>query len=151
MSHWTQIGKQRLFSGLLDFRNGGTDFRVLLCMSNTTADTEKAKDNLAAYTNLDEHDDGSYARQSLTSELLYRDDTAIRVEFQAANAVFPLLDAGSRQVVGALVYEYVDGTNANDIPIAWVDQGTGFPFDGQGANVTIQWNTEGILQGTDAP
>ena len=45
---------------------------------------------------------------------------------------------------GALLYIHVTD-DTDSIPAAWIDTG-GFPFDGTGANNTIQWNALGIVQ-----
>jgi hypothetical protein len=55
--------------------------------------------------------------------------------------------AGSRQAVGCVIYAHVDGTVANDWPIAFIDTG-GFPVDGGGGPFQININAEGLLQVT---
>jgi hypothetical protein len=44
-----------------------------------------------------------------------------------------------------VIYAHVDGTAGNDWPIAWIDTG-GFPFSGNGGNVSVTVNAEGLLQ-----
>lgn len=120
------------------------DLRVLLVMSDTTADTETTAEKLSEFTTLDEHDGDNYARQALANEAYAKDVGNARSEFDADDVTFASLGAGTRQCVGAIVYKYVDGAG-NDIPIRWIDGG-GFPFTASGADVVLQWNAEGILQ-----
>ena len=54
------------------------------------------------------------------------------------------LGAGTRQALGMVLFRFV--TNDADSPvIAYIDSG-GFPFSGNGGNVDVAWNLEGILQ-----
>jgi hypothetical protein len=46
-----------------------------------------------------------------------------------------------------VVYRHVDGTAANDLPIAYIDSG-GFPFSGNGGAINVTVNAEGLLQVT---
>lgn len=132
----------RLAQGLVNM--GTADFRVALLMTNTTADTEKTADNPADFTTLDECNGASYARVDLAGVSLTRDDGNLIVYMDANDAVFPTLGAGTRQNQGALLFIFV--TNDTDhVNVAWIDTG-GFPFDGTGANNTVQWNALGIVQ-----
>lgn len=122
------------------------DIRVALVMSNTTADTEDDKTLMNAFTTLDEMDGAGYARGALANEAWAKDVANNRSEFDADDLVFTSVSAGTRQVVGALLYKHV--TNDTDsIPLAYIN-GTGFPFDPGGGNITFQWNAEGIVQHT---
>lgn len=118
-SFWTDYGLSRLFNGGLDLDTH--DIRALLVMSNTTADTEKDKQTLSGYTTLDEMDASGYARVQLTSEAVTTDTTNHWGVFDAANVTFSSLGNGTRKVAGALLYRHVDGTNANDQPIAFIE------------------------------
>lgn len=120
------------------------DMRVLLVMSNTTADTERSVNFLNGFTTLDEYDGANYARVDLASVALNRDDPNNRSEADADDAVFTNLGAGTRQAVGAIYYVHVTD-DTDSFPIAYIDTG-GFPFDGTGSNNTVQWNAEGIFQ-----
>lgn len=142
MSFSYNHAKHILGLGSLDLSSD--DLRVLLVMSNTTADTEDNVTTISGITTLDEYDGTGYARQALTGEAYSKDAANNRSEFTAAKTTFPTLGAGTRQCVGALVYKHVTD-DTDSIPIAFVDAG-GFPFDGTGTDVDITWNAEGLLQ-----
>lgn len=138
--------KALILSGSLNFASGGDDLRVLLAMTNTTADTLQDAHNLDEVS-LDEYDGSAYVRKTLASEAVNRDDANNRAEFDAADITWTALGAGTRQAQGMVLYQHVDGTAANDILVAWIDTG-GFPFTGNGGDVSVTWNAEGILQAT---
>lgn len=136
--------KANLINGGIDLNTD--DIRVRLCMTNTTCDTEvDAINTLSNYTLIDVCDATGYADVALTSETVTADDTNDRAEFDAADASFTGLGGdATRDIQGALIYKYVDGTNANDIPIAFVDFTTDIPLTA--TQIDIPWNAEGILQ-----
>lgn len=136
--------KTKLLGGLLDFDTH--DMRVLLVMTNTTADTEQDDEFVGTIVTLDEMDGANYVRKALASEAINEDAANNRAEFDAADVTWTALGAGTRQVAGAVLYRHV--TNDADSPIiAYIDTG-GFPFTASGTDVTITWNAEGILQAT---
>lgn len=145
MSFWYTPAKERLARGELIWQTH--DIRVLLVMSNTTADTDQDAGTLSAITTLDECDGSGYARVALAGEAVVRDDANNRAELDCNDFVFPTLGAGTRSNVGLVVFRFVDGTAANDQPIAYIDSG-GFPFNGNGQNVNGNVNAEGLLQVT---
>lgn len=136
--------KANLINGGIDLNTD--DIRVRLCMTNTTCDTEvDAINNLSDYTTIDPCDATGYADVALTSETVTADDTNDRAEFDAADVSFTGLGGdATRDIQGALVYKYVDGTNANDIPIAFVDFATDIPSTA--TQIDIPWDAQGILQ-----
>lgn len=121
------------------------DIRVRLCMSNTTCGTENAGIvNLADFSTIDPCDGANYVDKALANETVNKDDANDRAEFDADNVTWTALGAGTRNTVGALLYKYVDGTDANDIFIAFVEFSSEKTHDG--SDFTIQWSDEGILQ-----
>ena len=136
--------KTKLLNGDLDFAT--QDFRVLLVMSNTTADTDQDAEFISSIGTLDEYDGANYARQAIGGEAVNEDAANNRAEFDGNDIQFATLGAGTRQAVGMVLYLHV--TNDADSPvIAYIDSG-GFPFSGNGGNVDVAWNAEGILQAT---
>lgn len=120
------------------------DFRVILVMTNTTADTDQDMEFVGDIGTLDEYDGASYVRKALANEAVTDDAPNNRGEFDADNVVWTALGAGTRQAAGMILYRHV--TNDADSPIiGWIDTG-GFPFSGNGGDVTVAWNAEGILQ-----
>lgn len=123
------------------------DFRALLVMTNTTADTEEDVNTISGFTTLDELDDTGYARQSLAGDALNEDLVNNRAEYDANDISFTYNGDGTRNTQALIVYKNV--TNDTDsVPIAFIDTG-GFPINaGQTGTVTIQWNADGIIQAT---
>ena len=136
--------KRALLAGELDF-DAPDDFRVLLVMTNTTADTEDDVDTVDDFTTLDELDDGSYARQALAGDSLAEDAGNDRAEYDANDSEFTYAGDGTRDTQAAVVIKHVTD-DTDSVPIAYIDTG-GFPVSSsQVGTVTITWNAEGILQ-----
>ncbi len=121
-----------------------SDIRVLLVMSNTTADTDQDAATISAFGTLDEYDGANYVRKAVTGEATTKDDANNRAEMDADDITWTALGAGTRQAVGMVVYKFVTN-DADSIPILYVDSG-GFPFSGNGSDVASAWNVEGIAQ-----
>ena len=138
--------KYLLLNGALDFQEAGDDLRVLLVMTNTSADTEEDVDTIDAFSQIDEYNGANYARQALASQTTTENETNNRGEFDATDSTFANLGAGVRQCQAAILYKHVTD-DTDSIPIAYIDTG-GFPFAGNGGNVVLGWNTGGILQTT---
>lgn len=133
-----------LINGSIDLNTD--DIRVRLCMTNTTCDTEvDAIDNLSDYTTIDPCDATGYADVALVSETVAADDSNNRADFSANDAVFSGLGGdATRDIQGTLVYKYVDGTNANDVPIVFID----FTENKSSAatQITVPFSTTDILR-----
>lgn len=130
--------------------NGGLDLdthdiRVMLLMTNTTADTQQDSiDQISDITTLDECDASGYARVALTGEVVSEDTTDNEAVFDANDASFTGLGGNAtRDIQGALVYRHVDGTSANDVPLFFVDFTTDIPSSA--TQIDVPWNAEGIL------
>lgn len=123
------------------------DVRAILVMSNTDADTNVDAEFVGDLT-LDEYDGASYARVALTSEAFAADLADNRAEWTADQFVFTSLGAGTRQCVGLILYLHV--TNDADSPVIAFYNGAGFPFDGNGQNVTFNVNAAGLLNVANA-
>lgn len=125
---------------------GNADARVLMAMTNTTFDTETDDEFVGDTTTPDETDGANYARQNLGSQTVTDDTANDRGEFDAADIQFASLGVGTRQNAGLVVFIFIINDAASPL-ICWIDTG-GFPFDGNGGNVDVAWNAEGILQTT---
>lgn len=136
--------KRALLRGEVDMQSN--DMRVALVMTNTTADTEDDVNTIAGFTTLDEYDGTNYTSggAALTGETVVEDPTNNRAYFDANDLTFTALGAGTRQAQAALLYKFQTSLGAS-LPVAFIDTG-GFPFAGNGSNVTIQWNANGIVQ-----
>lgn len=138
-------------SALVRLLNGGIDLdtddiRARLCMTNTTCDTEiDAINDLADYTAIDPADATGYADVALASEAVAADDANNRAEFDAADISFTGLGGdATRAYQGVLLYKYVDGTNANDLPLCFIDFASDIPATA--TQVNVPWDAQGILQ-----
>ena len=122
------------------------DIRLKLLMNNTTADTEN--DGIVAvadFTTLAETAGANADNQkALANEAVNKDDANDRAEFDADDPTWPALGNGANPIQGALVFKRVDGNDANDLVIAFID----FAADQSpgGSDFTINFDAEGILQ-----
>jgi hypothetical protein len=134
--------KANIMNGTLDLDTN--DVRARLVMTNTTCDTEvDAIANLAAYTTIDPANATGYADVQLT-ESVAADDSNNLGKFDATDISFSGLGGdAARAYQGVLIYKYVDGTNANDIPVCYVDFPSTVPATATQVNVT--WAANGIL------
>jgi hypothetical protein len=141
-SNVKNIAKSRLMSADMDLDEAGDDMRLILCMTNTTADTDIDLDNTSGYT-LDEMDGANYARKTMNTQAVSTDDVNDRAEFDADDVSWTALGNGTRQVQGALIHEFITN-DAGSFPLCWVEFAA--TVNPGGATFTIQWNAEGIVQ-----
>lgn len=136
--------KAQLLAGAINM--GTADIRVALVMTNTTANTQQDVTSFAGFTTTDEYDGTGYTSpgQALATKAVTQDTTNHRGMFDADDLTWTSLAAGTRQCKAAIVYLFITNI-AGSLPIAYIDTG-GFPFAGNGSNVTIQWNSAGIIQ-----
>lgn len=140
---WYTPAKTKLANAALNF---GTpvDLRGVLCMSNTTADTDQDAANITAIGTLDEYDGSGYTEITFAGETVTEDAGNNRVEIHVNAGTFgATVAAGTRNIVGLLYKVRVDGTPGNDYPVAWKDL---TPFNGNGGAINFTENAEGILQ-----
>lgn len=129
--------------GLLAAATLTGDVRAALLMSNTTGDTDEDAATISAIGTLDEYDGASYGRVALTTEAWAAVTATDRFKFSADPIVFATLGVGTRQCVGLLLYLHVTN-DADSKPLMYID-GTGFPFDGNGADVTFTPHADGVM------
>lgn len=95
-----------------------------------------------------EFDGMSYARGTLAAQTVTRDTGTNQVIFTGTNQTFASLDNNGNGygVGGVLVILHIDGTEANDVPIALL------PFEKtpSGADVVVKWPSTGLLFGKQA-
>lgn len=134
----------RILSADMDLN--GDDIRARLCMTNTTCDTEvDAINDLADYSTIDVCDATGYADVALASEAVAADDSNNRAEFDATDLSFTGLGGdASRDIQGVLLYQYVDGTDANDLPLCFIDFDSDIPSTA--TQIDVPWDAQGILQ-----
>lgn len=143
-SHLFNNAKSRLMKADLDLDEAGDDMRAILCMTNTTADTQNdGIVNTSGITTLDEMDGANYARVALANQVVNLDDANDRAEWDADDMVFAALGNGTRQVQGVLIHEFVT-SDAASFPFVWVEFAS--TVNPGGSTFTVAWNSEGIVQ-----
>ena len=130
--------------GVLDLQASGFDVRVMLLMSNTSVDTEEDVTTIAGFTTLDECDGANYGRQATAGEAVASDNPNNRAEWTHNVVTFANLGVGTRQNQAHLYFRFVTN-DADSVPLFYIDTG-GYPFDGNGGDVTITPNAEGAAQ-----
>lgn len=141
------IAKKQLLDATLDL--DADTLKVFPCMSNTTADTDIDADTTSAISTLDEYDGSGYTwghggtgRQTLGSIVVSVDDTDDEGVFDStADITWSTLGAGTRSAAGFFLHKQGAADDTTAVPIAWFDG----VFTGNGGDVTLQWNAEGIL------
>lgn len=138
--------KRALLAGELDF--DAQDIRVALLSTNNSLGTAGQEDvaTIAAITTLDEFNGAGYVRKALTTKTVNAVNASDLANFDADDVLWAALGAGVRSIAGILLFRQVT-SDADSVPIAFINSG-GFPFNGNGGDVTIQWNAAGILQAT---
>lgn len=137
--------KRGLLSGEYDLHTSGDDIRIALLMTNTTADTEvDSITSISSFTTLDECDATGYARVALSGEAVTADNTDDEGVFDATDASFTGLSGdATRDIQGALIYKYVDGTAGNDKPLFFIDFTADIPSTA--TQIDVPFAAEGIL------
>ena len=136
--------KKLLFEAGINLTEAGHDVRVILVMTNTTADTEEDVVFVGDIMDLDEYNGAAYVRKALANQAVAADNANNRGEFDADNFTWTTLGAGTRQAQAMLLYRHI--TNDADSPlIAYIDTG-GFPIQGNGGDISVTINAEGLLQ-----
>lgn len=136
-------GEQAFRSGSINWASN--DIRILLVMSNTTADTDGAAEFVSSFATLDECDAAGYARTQITGRSVSIDTVAKEVALLAAQTNLPAFGAGTRQVVGAIIYKHVGADSANPV-LFYLDAPPWFPFNAVGTAVRFKWDATGIVR-----
>ncbi len=125
----------------------GADLRIILVMTSTTCDTEHDAQDFADFTTIDECDGVGYAELNLASVAAAWDAANNRLEWDADDGDMDggggSIAAASRDVQGYVIYRYVDGTDANDVPWGYQDIG---PYTLSGGTFDFAFDAEGIFQ-----
>jgi len=94
----------------------------------------------------------NYERKTLAMVAASGDDTNDRVSIDASPIVWEGLGETDGETVAAMVlYLYVDGTAANDVPFLYLDNSAAplpanrLPRQTNGGDFTVTWNTAGIV------
>lgn len=137
--------KRALLAGEIDMAASGDDIRVAILMTTTTAgndDANRDATTISGFTTLGEYNGSGYVRKAFTSEAVAADNPNNRGEFDGEDLTWTALGAGTNSATALLLYKHVTD-DTDSIPIAYIDV---TDFAGNGGDVTVQWNAEGILQ-----
>lgn len=113
--------------------------KALLCMTNTTVDTEDdAVDDITDFTTLDEADGASYVRQTLAGKTTTKQDATDNVKLSCDDITFTTLGDGTRDIAGVLIVLDDAGTLR---PLSWHEFGVARVADGSNFLVEIRSDT----------
>jgi hypothetical protein len=137
---------QKSLSNIIAVWVAACDVRAKLVMTNTTCDTEiDAINNLDDYTTIDVSDAAGYADVTCTGEAVAPDDGNNRAEFDLNDVVFSGLGGdATRDYQGVLLFDYVDGTLANDKTPIFIEFTA--PIPKAATEVTVPWDVQGVVQ-----
>lgn len=129
--------KEVVMEGSIDFTTN--TIKLMLVTSGYTFDADHVfVSSVVPASN--EFADASYSRATLGTKTVTQDDTDDEGVFDAADVTFSSL-AGGETAAAAIIYKEVTN-DADSLLIAYVDD---VDFTSNGGDVTIQWNTEGII------
>lgn len=146
-SFWYQKGLEGCLDGSIDL---DTDtIKVMLVTSGYTAnkdhdfvsDLTPGSNELSGtgYTG----GFGGSGRKSLASKTVLVDDATDVVNFDAADVTWTAINAGT--IRAAVLIKEITNDAASRL-IAYIDNAAEFPLTTNGGDVTIQWNSGGILR-----
>ncbi len=122
----------------------GATLKLLVLKAAGADATLKRLDTVAAVLaegSTTEADFTDYARKTLASVTVTVDDAGDAVEVDAADVVFTAAGgATNNTATDVVIYEDVDGTDANAIPLVQLDAG----FTTDGNDVTLQVHADGF-------
>jgi hypothetical protein len=139
------IGKSGIMDGTIDLDT--SVLKVMLCMTNCTAGntTNQDADSLGAISTLDEFDNPTgytAGGEVVAGAAVTTDDTDNEGVFDATDASWTAVAAGTRKIDGCLIYK-VTGS----VPLCYLKFTTSFAANG--GDITVNWSSEGILNLTD--
>ena len=123
---------------------------VIQCGLSTSVHVPNKDDTFLDDGGADDFLDGElsgtgYTRKTLASKTLTYDTANDRVEWDAADVTWTAINAGT--AARATTWDNTPGTDNSRRLWLNIDTG-GFPIVTNGGDLTIQWNAEGIAQGT---
>jgi hypothetical protein len=134
--------KQKILQGDIDL-NAAT-IKATLLMSGTDADTNKDADQIKDLSSLDECDGAGYTAggETLANKTCKVDDANDRGVFDADDVTFNGISAGTRDLVGCLIYKS-SGTQGDSFPIVYLEFAS--TLNGNGGDITVNFSTDGIF------
>ena len=132
--------KTNILSGLFDLREAGDNVKVALVTSGYTpnVDTHEFFDDITNELSGTGYTAGG---EAIGTQTVTQDNTDNEGVFDGVDVTWTGITAGT--AAGMVIYEDT-GTPATSRLIAFQDSG-GFPVTTTGADLTVQWAVEGIL------
>lgn len=146
--------KTEFFRTNINFVSGGDTFKVALLKETTEYSPDQTahefvNDVLDGGTTGAEFDDTNYTRKLLSGQSVTEDNTDNEGVWDASNLTWQSL-GGSQSIEAILIYKQIGGddTTPGDDPIIRIlddSEEADLPLPTNGGDVTISWNSEGII------
>lgn len=138
------IAKSSFLNG--DVNVDSDTIKAILCMTNTTSDTEIDVDNVDALTLLDEMDGsgftwghGNTGRKTLATTIVTNDASdRAEVNIAALSTTWATLGAGTRSVQGVLIAKEGSANDTTAIPLVYLDFAA--PVAANGQDFVVNWD-----------
>ena len=147
--------KQKFFQSSIDYENDTIKVALLKSTTEYSPDPDNhefVSDVLDGGTTGEEYDDTNYSRQTLGSLATSQDNTDDEGVWDAGDVTFSSLGSstGGQEIEAILIYQQVGGddTSPGDDPILRIlddSEEADLPLQTNGGDVTISWNSEGII------
>lgn len=135
MSFWYDRAKAYVAKGNLAMELDS--LRAIIVMSGTTADVDVTAEFIADITTLDEYDGTNNARKILTTPVVIEQlGPPSRAYFDSDSPVWAALGDGTTEAVGMIIFKLVND-DLDSVLLAYIDDSTVFPFQGNDQNITI--------------
>lgn len=147
MSFLYNAGTTAIADGTVDLLTDS--IRARLVMTNTTCDTQNdGMVNLNDFTTPDYGDATGASNQVLGTKAVTKEDASDRAIFTSASVVFSGMSGdATRNYQGMILYEHVDGTDANDLVLAYIEFSA--PVVKEATQVTVSCPAAGWLTFTN--
>jgi hypothetical protein len=141
---------QGFYDDLLAGNVSGADIRSILVMTDTTCDTDETAQVMSDFVDIDECDGVGYAELDHTVSSNAYDGTDDRWEIHVGagenyDGGGGTISGASRDVQGHVIYRYVDGTDANDVPWLYSDDPSAFPFTPTGGAAGFTQHADALI------
>ena len=129
------VAKLNVVKGDLDFDTADIRIALIGATAHASAYDPDNANLTACFATAVEASGTGYVRKDIASVTTQQDDTNDRSEILIGAQTWTGADFGETQ--GLLVYVHVDGTDANDLPISFHDDG--FPVTTNGGDLTVNF------------
>jgi hypothetical protein len=139
MSTFYNIAKKGFLDGTIDWDTH--TIKALLVKTPYTADANHLT-IASVVAGAKEAAGTGYTRKALANRTVFNDTVNNRASLKASGITWTGVTIG--EAAGVVIYK--EATDDSDsVPILYIDSG-GFPVNGNGGDIGIEWNINGILQ-----